>query len=168
MKRRLYFLFPDTTHTRSVVDELQARGIRLRNMHTHAYPGIDLTDLPLATPRQHNDAGARVETLLWDGNLVLFFAAVAVLVGLIFLEVAWYWLLLPAAAMLGTFLLGTIFTNRIPNVHQAEFADALRHGEILLMVDVAPWRVAEIESLVHRHPEAVNGGVGWHIDAFGV
>jgi hypothetical protein len=70
--------------------------------------------------------------------------------------------------MRGTLLLGVTFTRRIPNVHLAEFEDALQHGEVLLMVDVVPWRVTEVESLVHRHPEAVSGGVGWHSDAFGI
>jgi hypothetical protein len=44
--------------------------------------------------------------------------------------------------------------------------DAMRHGELLLMVDVPVWRVERVEALVHKHhPEAVVGGVGWHIDA---
>ena len=83
-----------------------------------------------------------------------------------FLQIAWYWLLLPAAVMLISFLLGEEFTRRVPDVHLSEFRDALRHGEILLMIDVPVTKVERFEALVHRHhPEAVTGGVGWHIDA---
>ena len=58
---------------------------------------------------------------------------------------------------------------RIPNVHLDEFRDALAHGEILLMVDVAQQRVADIEDCVHHnHPETTIGGVGWGTEALGL
>jgi hypothetical protein len=58
MKRRLYFLFPDPGNARIVVDELQSRGMHLRDMHTLARTGINLEGLPAASRRQRNDAGA--------------------------------------------------------------------------------------------------------------
>lgn len=166
MKRRLYFLLPDTAHTRTVVEELETSGIERRHMHVIAAPDIDLEGLPAATGNQRTDPGARLEALLWDGNLILFFIAFLVLLAMALLTISWYWFLIPAAAMLITFLSGVEFTRRIPNVHLAEFTDALRHREILLMVDVSVGQVARVEELVHRnHPEAVTGGVGWHVDA---
>ncbi len=58
---------------------------------------------------------------------------------------------------------------KVPDVHLTEFTDALSHGEVLLMVDVPSRRVAEIENFIyHRFPEAVVGGVGWTLDAFGI
>jgi hypothetical protein len=40
----------------------------------------------------------------------------------------------------------------------------LRHGEVVVMVDVPADRVHEVEGMVSRqHPEAGVGGVGWHI-----
>jgi len=135
-------------------------------MHVIAAQGIDLEGLPIASRNQRNDLGARLETALWDGNLVLFFIALLVLIALIPLHVNWFWLLLPAAAMLATFVAGVKFTKHIPNTHLSEFADAIKHREILLMVDVSVGQVARVEELIHRHhPEAVTGGVGWHIDA---
>jgi hypothetical protein len=166
MNRRLYFLLPDVTHARSVVTELLTAGVTTDHVHALSRPAVDLQDLPQASGRQRNDFSARLETVLWNGNLLVFFSALLVMVALAYLQVAWYWLLLPAAVMLTTFLLGEEFTRRIPDVHLSEFRDALRHGEILLMVDVPASKVEHVESVVHKHhPEAVTGGVGWHVDA---
>lgn len=166
MKRRLYFLLPDVEHTRAVVAELAASGIERRRMHAIAAQGVDLEDLPLASRHQRNDLGAQLETILWDGNLVLFFIALLVLAVLALLHVSLFWLLLPVAVMLATFIAGVAFTRHIPNVHLREFTDALHHREILLMVDVSAGQVARIEELIHQHhPEAFTGGIGWHVDA---
>jgi hypothetical protein len=166
MNRRLYFLLPDVAHAQSVVRELRTAGVTAGHVHALSRKGVDLQDLPQASDRQRNDFSARLETALWNANLLVFFGALLVMVALAYLQAGWYWLLLPAAVMLTTFLLGEEFTRRIPDVHLAEFQDALRHGEILLMVDVPASKVERVESMVHkRHPEAVTGGVGWHVEA---
>ena len=166
MKRRLYFLIPDTGHAQAVVDDLEAFGINRDAMHVLAKAGIDLGRLPVATGRQRTDAGARLETILWDGNLALYLVALLALIAMAYLRFDWYWLLLPAAIMVVTFVMGIVFTTKIPNVHLSEFRDAMHHGELLLMVDVPLWQVERVETLVHsQHPEATAGGVCWHIDA---
>lgn len=166
MKRRLYFLLPDVEHTRAVISELEMTGVSTGQMHVLAGPGIDLQDLPRATGRQQRDFGQWLETVLWDGNLAVFSIALAALLLIAWLQPAWYWLLLPTAVMLVTFVLGEEFTRRIPNVHLSEFRDALQHEEVLLTVDVPVSEVASIEErLHHNHPEAVAGGVGWYFDA---
>jgi hypothetical protein len=169
MKRRLYFLLPDTGHARTVVDELETSGIDRSHLHIMAAPEVDLEGLPVATRNQRKDLGARLETRLWNGNLALFFIALLLLIVLAVMQVSWYWLLLPGAIMLATFLSGEEFTRKIPNVHLSEFADAIHHREILLMIDVPVNQVARIEDLVLKHhPEAVAGGIGWHSDALHV
>ena len=166
MKRRIYFLIPDADHTRAIVNKLEASGINIAAMHVLAKPEIDLSGLPVATGRQRTDTGARIETILWDGNLTLYFIALFTLILLIYIGLEWYWLLLPVAVMVATFVLGIIFTSKVPNVHLSEFRDAMHHGELLLMVDTPLWRVQGIEKLVcEHHPEVTIGGVGWHIDA---
>ena len=166
MKRRLYFLFPDSAHAGTVVNELEAQGIQRKFIHAVAGQGGDLSGLPAASYRQQHDIGSRVESLLWGSNLALFFAALFVMIAIVLLQVEWYWLLLPVGLMLMSFLMGLKFVTDIPNVHLAEFQDAMRHREILLMIDVATAKVAKVEDLVHRHhPEAVVGGVGWNVDA---
>jgi hypothetical protein len=169
MKRRLYFLLPDTEHARAVVNELEARGIERKFVHAIAGRGVDVNDLPVASRRQRNDPGARIEHYLWGGNLVLFFLALIALVMLAVSSVSWWWLLLPAGIMLVSFLTGLEFVIHTPNVHLAEFQSAMQHREILLMIDVPAGQVAEVEATVHRrHPEAIAGGVGWSADALQV
>jgi len=169
IKRRLYFLLPDNGHAGTVVRELEARGIERRFMHAIAGHGGDANGLPDASRMQRNDLGARIERYLWGGNLVLFFLALIALVILAVLSLPWWWLLLPAGIMLVSFLTGLEFVMHTPNVHLAEFQSAMRHREILLMVDVPVGQVAEVEEAVHRrHPEAIAGGVGWSVDALPV
>lgn len=64
---------------------------------------------------------------------------------------------------------GALFGMRVPGTHLDEFRGALSHREVLLMVDVPKWRVAEVEEIVYRrHPGATPGGTGWTIHALGI
>lgn len=166
--RRLYFLFPTVDHARRVTDELAQCGVDEQRIHTVARDGVDLGALPKATGRQRQDAAGRIQSVGWNANLVLF--AVAALVLLVSFFVASAWLAVVALVVMGaTFLGGAWFALKVPGVRLADFREALAHGEIVLMVDVSPKRVAEIEELVHRrHPEANVGGVGWSIEGLGI
>ncbi len=168
MNRRLYFLLPDPSHARAVVDELVREGIPAGQIHALGNRQTSLEGLPTASLRQTNDAASHVETYLWNANLLSFFIALSVLL-IMLATTGWsLWLLAPAALMLANFLAGWRFT-KLPNTHLAEFRDALAHGEILLMVDVTEKRVADIEAQVHRHhPEATAGGVSWGTPVFGL
>ena len=163
MLRRLYFLFPDPSKATVVIDELGRHGVSPRRMHVLSRSTGDLGDLPPVGVHQGRDRARQLETLLWDGNLALFFLALALL--LVALYVDWPLVaVVMAAAMAVTFLLG-LRATWLPDVHLDEFRDALAHGEVLLMVDVPKTRVAEIEDHVHRHhPEAAVGGVGWSLE----
>jgi len=164
MKRRLYFLLPDTSHASAVVRELEQQGIDRGHIHAIAGGGSDPGDLPQPTPQQRGDMGARVEKILWLVNLAVFFMALLLLIFMVLSQSGGLWALLPVGIMLVTFLAGLGFTSRVPNVHLDEFRDALRHAEVLLMVDVPRQQVARVGSMVHRrHPEATIGGVGWSI-----
>ena len=165
MLRRLFFLFPDTEHAQSVVDELIERGINKRYMHAIAR-GVDLKALPAATERQKADTTFRLERFVWSANLILFLIALIVFVSSL-VSADLLWAAVSLLVMLLTFIAGEQFVVRIPDVHLTEFTGALSHGEVLLMIDVPAKRVAEIEDFVHhRHPEACVGGVGWSMGAF--
>ena len=72
------------------------------------------------------------------------------------------WMLHPLGPMLVSFLLGERFTH-LPNTHLSEFTDAMKHGDILLMVDASPERANEVEHCIQDHyPEAVAGGSSWN------
>ena len=82
------------------------------------------------------------------------------------MKVSWPWILIPFTLMAVTFLVGSFFTLHLPNAHLDEFKSAIKHGEILLMVDVPLRQVKPLEDFIHhQHPEAVVGGVGWTIEA---
>ena len=166
--RRLYFLFPDAGHARRVTRELNQAGVDEQHIHAVAREGVDLSALPAATVRQRQDAAGRIEAVAWNSNLVLFAAAAVALLASLFLQSLW--LAIGALVLMSaTFLGGAWFALRVPDVHLDEFREAIAHGEIVLMVDVPPKRVAEIEDLVHRrHPEANVGGVGWSIEGLGI
>jgi cobalamin biosynthesis protein CobD/CbiB len=168
MKRRLYFLFSDTGHARSAVADLAGLGVDAGHMHVLARPGTDLSGLPPATERQRRDFLMRLENTLWGGNLVLFGLAFAGLVlAAVFGSVTG--MVLAAAVLIASFTSGALFALRMPMVHLDEFHEALRHGELLLMVDVSRDCMEDVEELLRRrHPEAVAGGSAWTPDAFGV
>ena len=75
-----------------------------------------------------------------------------------------YWLIAPLAVMAATFLAGMVFVLRIPNVHLDEFKEAIKHGEVLMMVDVPLSKVKQISRYIRqRHSEAVTAGSCWQI-----
>jgi len=166
MDQRLYFLLPDSEHALRIVNELVENGFDPQQMHTIAGKGLSSAGLPESNAHQRNNFAGRIEFWGWRINLALFFLAASVLAVLIFRQ-AGFWTVLPLAVMVTTFLLGERFA-RLPNAHLQEFRDALQHGEILLMVDVARERVSEVEYRVQaHHPEAVAGGSSWNTPALG-
>ncbi|WP_455222952.1 hypothetical protein [Kaarinaea lacus] len=59
---------------------------------------------------------------------------------------------------------GALFALKIPNAHVSEIKSALKHGEVLLVVDARKQQVHSVVNGLHRkHPEVVTGGVGWTI-----
>jgi len=161
MKRRMYFLFPDTDRARVAVNDLKGLDVAPEHIHTIARADIDLAGLPAATNPQRHDALAQIENGLWRGNLLVFVLAT---VGLIAAAAAGavVWMLLALLVMAVTVTGGAWFAMSIPPTHIDEFRQALEHGEILLLVDVSRDCVDEIQALMEvRHPEAVVGGNGW-------
>jgi hypothetical protein len=162
----LYFLLPDKAHALALVNDLVENGIHHEYLHALAGQTVQLDGLPTATRRQNDDIGRRIETLLLNGNLVVFGLTLGSFADLLVTSGLTAWLMIPAGIALATFLAGHCFT-RVPSTHLDEFRDAMAHGEILLMVDDAETRVADIDDRAHRHhPEAAVGGIGWGTTAF--
>lgn len=167
MLRRLFFLFPQVDKARQAVEDLTVCGVGARHIHAIAR-GVELAGLPEATERQKHDTTFRLEWFVWNTILAMFVAAAAALLASLLMGQALV-TLMSLLVMLLTFIAGEQIAVRVPNVHLTEFTDALSHGEVLLMVDVPGYRVAEIEHYMHqRHPESVPGGVSWTVDAFGL
>lgn len=164
MLRRLYFILPDAASAAATLDDLRAAGIDAGHLRiaTRHPDRLRLEGVRIVDAR--NDRGEWLERRLWNTNLLIFAVAALAFIGLLASRGLNLWLLLPAAVMAATFGAGLRFT-RVPNTHLREFNDALIHGELVLMADVPPARVAAIETLVQRrHPDAVVGGVGWSSD----
>lgn len=163
MKRRLYYLLPDSLQAEQLVDDLEATTVAKQDVHTVTKDQLDLNKLDELHTAAVNDRDYFVEWFLWRSNLALFFIALAVFIAMLI----WYpgiWLILPLVVMIGCFVSGLLFVLRMPNVHLNEFRPALQHGEVLLMVDVPASEIKRVDQQIHRnHPEVVTGGVCWHV-----
>ncbi len=168
MLRRLFFVMPDEEHAVQLVADVEAAGVDRPHVHSLTRDDRKPGSLPAATDRQRRDAVWRVERTYWIALLTIFGIGLVALVG------AWnagsaIGIVISAVVMLGAFLAGVLFVRRIPDAHLDEFRGALAHGEVVIMVDVPPRRVREIEDMVERrHPEAVAGGVGWTPGTLGI
>jgi len=66
-------------------------------------------------------------------------------------------------------IIGECFVVKLPHTHLSDMRVPIAIGEVVLLVDVPPSRVPEIEQLVsHHHPEAFVGGAGWTIFSAGI
>ncbi len=162
MRRRSYFLFPDKLHLRAVVEQLRSAEIPNEDLHIVAGHTGDAgwlheKGLPMATREQRQDRLHVLEHRLWRYNLMLFFAAVPL--SLTTLWVGWdLSALLSAAVALASLLTGVVWAF-VPDISLQQFTAALRHGELLLMVDMERRDLRKVEALVrHNHPEVVLGG----------
>lgn len=88
---------------------------------------------------------------------MLFFVAVAVMV--FSLWIGWGAIATLSGVVAAISLITGLLWAFVPDVSLNEFSSALRHGELLLMVDMERINQRKIESLVrHNHPEVVLGG----------
>lgn len=165
---RLYFLLPDANLARKVVNELSENDVPPSHIHAHCQTPALLSNLPRASLRQQHDVLHTVENLLWRAVLLLFAIALAVFIATLVSGIN-LWTLASLVVMAICFVSGNFFASYIPNVHLDEFADALAHNEVLLMVDVEQQQVATIELLVEQHhPAAVAGGSSWTLHLAGI
>ncbi|MET0067314.1 MAG: hypothetical protein ABW076_13285 [Candidatus Thiodiazotropha sp.] len=166
---RIYLLVPARDQAEAVVSDLLHDQVKHTHIHTIAKPGVEIRGLPPATPGQRSGITRQVEDIFWIVNLLLFFLALMVL-PFALLTGDWPWVAGSSAVMVLTLTLGYRFATRVvPQVHLEDCSVPLRHGEILLLVDVPRWRLNGIERNIRsRHPEVELGGVGWGYDALGI
>jgi hypothetical protein len=161
MLSRVYYLFPKADQARDAVQLLRSHKVAEKHLHCIAKEGVDISGLPKASDWQREDFGAVIERWSWSLNLLVFFGMLVVLI--ISLSAGnWGWTTFSALVMLATLYGGYYFAAHVPKAHIDECAQALRHGEILLMVDIPRYRIPTIEKLLKSsHPEAEIGAVGW-------
>ncbi len=169
MIRRIYFLVPDVSTTKRIVDELLLARIDDRHIHVIAKSGTPMEDLPEANLFQKSDFIPAVERGLALGG------SVGILAGLVAIT-------LPASApmLAGGVLLMAILSGAgigawaggmigvsVGNTRIKQFEDAIEAGQLLLLADVPKSRVEEIEERVKQHiPQVEIEGTEPTIPAF--
>ncbi len=157
MKRRLYFVLPDTITAETVHNELLLSRIPENHMHVIAREGMDLSDLPKANLLQTSDVvhGAQLGFIIGGFTGVLAGSLAATMGWLVpGLEVWSVASLAVGGAFLGTWASSMVAIN-IPNTRLKPFQKAIENGQVLFCVDIHAQQVDEITELVSRHhPEA--------------
>ena len=155
--QHIYVLLPDVALTKRVVDDLLLAHIDWQNIHILANPDVSLEDLPQAEIAQKSDVMAAMTRGTAVGGLS------GMLAGLIAIALPPVGLTLAGGAILATTLTGAgigawaggLIGVSVPNSSLEQFEDAIKRGELLLMVDVADEREDEIKSLIKsQYPEA--------------
>ena len=167
--RRIYFLVPDVSTTKRIVNELLLARIDERHIHVIAKNGTPMEDLPEANLFQKSDFIPAVERGLALGG------STGILAGLVAIT-------LPASAPMlagGVLLMATLsgagigawaggmIGVSVGNTRIKQFEDAIEAGQLLLLADVPKSRVEEIEERVKQHiPQVAIEGTEPTIPAF--
>ncbi|MBI1425211.1 MAG: DUF1269 domain-containing protein [Gammaproteobacteria bacterium] len=169
MRRRLYFLLPNTKIAQVVHTELLLAKIEERHMHVIARPDIDLRELPEAGLLQKTDVMRGLQMGLILGGLTgMILSYIAIQLQLIVpgLEVWSVTSLTIGGAFIGAFA-STMVALNMMNTRLARFQPDIEKGRILYMVDIPFQRIEEITNLVRgHHPEADMRGIDPRIPVF--
>ena len=159
--RRRYFLVPHADGARKLHEQLLLARIEERHMHVIAREDVPLDDLPKAGVTQRTDFVPALERGGTLGGLlgaaagaavVSIPSAAATLGGIASLAIALIGMVFGAvmASMIGV---------AVPNTRVRRFRDAIRDGQLLLIVDVPTGRVGEIDALVRKQHPREEGGI---------
>lgn len=151
--RRLYFLVSDTASTKAIVEDLLRARIIWRHIHVLADHSVALDELPQASLLQSSDVVAALARGTALGGAT---GALAGLVALVFPPAQ---LVIAGGAVVAMTLAGAGFgawtASMIgvdePSRRLERFQDAIKAGQLLLMVDVPQAREGEIQRMVHEH-----------------
>ena len=153
MKRRLYFVLPDTITAETVHNELLLARIPEKHMHVIAREDLELSDLPRAGLLQSSDVvhGAQLGFIIGGFTGVLM-GSLAAIMGWLApgLEVWSVSSLAIGGAFLGAWTSSMVAVN-IPNTRLKPFQKAIANGQILFCVDIPARQVDAISDLVRRH-----------------
>lgn len=151
--RRIYFLVRNIAVTHKIVDELLLAKIEEKHIHVLAKRGTPLENLPEANLLQKSDFIPAVEQGLALGG------ATGLLAGLVAIALPPASTVVAGGILLGSGLAGAgigawlsgMVGMSIGNRRTKEFEEAIEVGEFLVLADVSPERVNEIEALIRKH-----------------
>lgn len=167
--RRIYFLVPDISITKCIVDDLLMAKIEDRHIHVIAKRGTPLEELPEANLLQKSDFIPAVQQgLALGGTTGMLAGLVAIILPPASTVIAGGILLATTlvGASVGAWLSGMVGMS-VGNRRIKEFEDAIEAGHFLVLVDVSSDRVDEIEERVKQHlPEVEIEGTEPNMPAF--
>jgi hypothetical protein len=167
--RRIYFLVPDITITKRIVDELLLARIAERHIHIIAKSGTPLENLPEANLLQKTDFIPAME------QGVVLGGATGILAGLVAVALPATAPVIAGGVLLATTLAGTSVGAYIGGMigmsydsrRIKQFEDAIKAGHFLVLADVPMDRVDEIEEKVKQHiPQVEVEQTEPHVPAF--
>lgn len=167
--RRLYFLVPDVTSGKNVVDKLLLERIEWKHIHVIAKRGTALEDLPEASFWQKSDILPAIERAVPMGG------ASGMLCGLVALALEPHLVVAGGAVLLASSLtgvgvgawLGGMIGLNVESTRLKQFEDAIDSGKLLVIADVPLTRVDEItEQIKKTVPGADPEGTEPHVPAF--
>ncbi|KQW89828.1 hypothetical protein ASC94_18810 [Massilia sp. Root418] len=155
-------MLPDVPSARAMLDEMLLARVEERHMKFMAKEGTLPDDMP--------DCSFLVRTdLIHGAQLGMVIGGIVGLGAAVFLTLfPPDGLTLRTAAILLVALGGAVFGGwasgmnaaAVPNKKLEQFAPAIERGQVLMIVDVPPRRVQEIEDMIaRRHPEVSFGGI---------
>ena len=170
MRRRIYWLMPDTASARRAMHDLVQARVDVARIHFAASEDTDLGGLRAANVWQTSDLVHAAKTGWVVGSACGM--VVGLIAAMIFPVVGEdpEWEMAVVLGVLGG-LIGawsaSMIGISIPSPHLQRFEGALAEGWILLMVDLPRGRAQEIESLLRTaHPEALFEGEAAQVPAF--
>lgn len=167
MRKRLYYLLPDASSTREIVDELLLARIDEHHIHVMAKDSASVEDLPRASIMQSSDIVHGIETGLVIGGLT---GLVVSLVATVSLELGnMVGVVILSCTLLGSLLgiwTSSMVGSNLRNSRLKDFESALEDGKVLLMVDVPQQRLEDISTRIETHKQAHKKGEEPSIPAF--
>lgn len=162
MRRRLYYMLPDIPSARAMLDELLLARIEERHMKFLAREGTLPDDMPGCSFLQRTDLVHGAQWGMVVGGIVGLGAGIFLVLfppdGLT-LRTAAILLVALGGALFGGWASG-MNAAAVPNKKLEQFAPRIEAGQVLMIVDVPPRRVREIEEMIaKRHPEISFGGI---------
>lgn len=170
MRRRLYWVLPDVDSARAVVDDLLLARVEERHLHFVAREGTDMTGLHPANALQTSDLVRAAQLGLIVGAVTGAVAGAIVAWLLRQIGDAPPWGLVALLAVFGAAFgawAASMIGSSVPSRRLRRFQRDIEAGRILMMVDVPPTRIQEIEARLRKgHPEATPEGMEPNIPAF--
>ncbi len=162
---RHYYVSNDLDELETVEHELEAKGIRLEQMHVLSQNDADVEAHRLneVTSFMKRDLVRSSEI----GALVGAFVAAFVLIGAWLMDwtqttAGWLPFIFLAVIMFGICTWeGGFFGFQEPNAHFRRFKKLLKHGKHIFFVDVEPNQEAALSRVVRQHPHLKTAGYGY-------